>query len=97
MKEVMAVIRMNKINHTKKVAVQRFLGGLDQIGMVGKAEIVIGAEIQNLAAVPQPDGCILGRPDDALAFIKTGVAHAADFGPEMSENALSHGGCPYII
>ena len=36
--------------HAEAMAVEGLLGRLDEIGMIGKAEIIIGAEIQHLAA-----------------------------------------------
>ena len=36
--------------HAEAPAVQRLLGGGDDLGVVGEAEVVVGAEVQHLAA-----------------------------------------------
>ena len=43
------------------VALQAVVGGRDDVGMVGEAEVVVGAEVDDLAAV-DADGRALRRP-----------------------------------
>ena len=50
------------------MAVQGLLGGLDKGGMVGQTQIVIGAEIQNLAVVAHLNMRALRRQDGPLGF-----------------------------
>src|SRR5690606_23426068 len=50
------------------VAVQRVLGRLDQVRMVGQAQVVIGAEVQHLAPVLERDLGRLRPGDDALGL-----------------------------
>ncbi|MNN11252.1 hypothetical protein D3C81_1242050 [compost metagenome] len=54
--------------HAEAVAVQRVLGGLDQVRVVGQAQVVVGAEIQHRAAVVQGDFRRLRAGDDAFGL-----------------------------
>ena len=55
--------------HAVAVAVERLLGGLDQPRMIGQAEIVVGAEVQHLAAANLYRRR-LGRAYDAFALVQ---------------------------
>ena len=48
-------------------------GGRDEAGAVGEAEVVIGTEIQGLAAVLEGDFRALGRCDIAFFLVKSGL------------------------
>jgi hypothetical protein len=54
--------------HAEAVAVQCVLGRLDQVRVVGQAQVVVGAEIQHLAAIVQGDFGRLRAGDDALGL-----------------------------
>jgi hypothetical protein len=54
--------------HAEAVRIQRILGGLDDVRMIGQAQIVVGAEIQHLAAVGQFDLGGLRAGDDAFGL-----------------------------
>jgi len=53
------------------VRIQRFLGRGDERGMIGEAEIIVGAEIQNALTAGDGDVCILGRSNNALGLVET--------------------------
>jgi hypothetical protein len=57
--------------HAEPVGIQRFLGCGDEGGMIGQAEIVVSAQIQDALAAGDSDVCILGRGQ------KAGVAFSA--------------------
>ncbi len=52
-------------------------GSFDDPGVVRQAEIVIGTEIEHLASSPDGNAGTLGGRDDALLFIKAGLADFA--------------------
>jgi len=53
--------------HAEAVVVHRGFGGGDQAGVVGEAEVVVGAEVQHLAPI-HLHMRTLGAGDQALAF-----------------------------
>jgi hypothetical protein len=59
--------------HAVAVAVERLLACFCQLFIVGKAEIVVGAEVQHPLARGHSDLAGLFRGDDPLGLIKTGV------------------------
>ncbi len=59
--------------HTVAALVHSLLGCRNQAGIVGQAEVIVGAEIQGLAAVSQGDFGPLGRANRAFAFVETGL------------------------
>ena len=73
--------------HAVAIAVERRLGGVAQVGIVGEAEIVVGAEIQHLAAADLDLGR-LRRGDHALGFVEPGRFQPFEFGGEMGKEAL---------
>ena len=54
--------------HAVAPAVECLLGCRDDPGVVGEAEVVVGAEVQHLFAVRHLDGGLLRRDDDALGL-----------------------------
>ncbi|MNF06602.1 hypothetical protein D3C80_2065890 [compost metagenome] len=57
--------------HAVAIAVERLLAGLGQFGIVGKAEIVVGAEVQHPLARGNLDLAGLLRGDHPLRLVKT--------------------------
>ena len=68
--------------HAEAAAVHRLLGSLDQPRIVRQAEVVVGAEVQHLAACHFDFGA-LGRLDDPLALVKSGRLDLCEFLPEI--------------
>jgi hypothetical protein len=54
--------------HSEPMSVKGAFGGFDEPGMVGEAEVIIGAEVEHLFAV-DGDGGGLGARDDSLGFV----------------------------
>ena len=77
--------------HAEAEAFEGLPGGCHQGRMVGQAEVIVGAEIQDLAAVVEPDGGLLGRGDDAFGLEKPGLAHGLGFTAQILEKASVHG------
>ena len=67
--------------HAVAVAVHRLLRGGDERGVIGKPEIVVGAEVQHVAAIGRDrDMSALGRDDGALGLpqsVPTGWCRAS--------------------
>ena len=75
------------------VAVQRFLGRGDKFRMVSEAEVIVGAEVQDRAAVRRPghgDGGSLGASEDAFGFVEAGLADGVEGGGELSVEVGEH-------
>src|SRR5690606_26552857 len=60
--------------HAETVGVQRLLGRLDHRRVVGQAQVVVGAEVEHLAAVLEDDLGRLRAGDDALGLEQAGLA-----------------------
>ena len=60
--------------HAETVAVQRGLGGSDDVRVVGQTQVIIGAEVQHRAAIGQGDLGRLRAGDDALGLEQAGGA-----------------------
>jgi len=72
--------------HAEAVTVEAFLGRRHQGRMVGEAQIVVGAEVQNLAAVGDGDVGALVAEDGALDLPQGLVADGLEFGGDIGEN-----------
>jgi hypothetical protein len=57
--------------HSETMAVERFFRRGDERGMIGQAEIIVGAEIDHAPAVGDWDLGVLRSGDDALGFEKS--------------------------
>ena len=57
--------------HPIAVAGQGIVRGLQHLGMVGKPQVVVGAEIDHLAAIGEPHDRTLRRTDDTFALQKS--------------------------
>ncbi len=72
--------------HPEAPAVERFVSGADDLGMIGESKIIVRAEIQDLAPAGDADVGGLRGGDDALFFEK---ACGADLGELCFEAVLS--------
>ena len=63
--------------HAEAVGVERGCGGGDDLGMIGEAEIIVGAEVDHLPAVLEPDAAALRGGDLALALHQPGGVDVA--------------------
>ena len=62
------------------MGVQRLLGGRDQVRMVGEAQVVVGAEVQDLAPPATRDVGGLVAEDRALGLPQGLGADGVEFG-----------------
>ena len=65
--------------HAVAARIDRLLGGGREARAVGEAEIVVGTEIQGLAAVLEGDFGALGRGDVAFFLVETGLLDGFQF------------------
>jgi hypothetical protein len=80
--------------HAEAVRVQRILGGLDHLRMIGQAEVIVGAEVQHLAATGQLDLGGLRRGDDALGLEQALFADGFEFLGVTRLAGVAHGDMP---
>src|SRR5262249_52353923 len=74
------------------VVAQAQMGGLDDRGVVGEAEVVVGAEVDDVAAVDL-DGGILRRLDAALALVEALLLEAVELRAQVLDDPrVAHGG-----
>ena len=90
--------------HAEAMAVERGFGGGDQARMIGEAEVIVGAEIEQLDAAAvmaagagrgvfrDDDAAALRRGNRPLAFPKAGVADGGEFGGGVIEESARHEG-----
>ena len=71
--------------HAVATFVHGLLRGFDQARIVGQAEVVVGAEVEGLAAVLEGDFSALGGDDIAFVLVETGLL---DFGEGVLEVLL---------
>ena len=64
--------------HTVAAGVHTLLGGFDELGIVGEAEVVVGAEVEALLAFHHDFGA-LGALDDAFVFVQAGSFDVSQF------------------
>jgi hypothetical protein len=62
----------------------------NEIRMIGKAKIVIGAKIQDVRTTGYGDVGFLMRGDDALGLVQTGGLDRLDFFIKMRDEGLLH-------
>jgi hypothetical protein len=75
--------------HAETMRVEGFFCCLDEPGMVGEAEVIIGTEVGDLFAVGF-DGRPLGRGDDSFGLVGAGFFHEGDF---LGKNLFEESGC----
>lgn len=78
--------------HAEAVAIQRVLGGLDDVRVIGQAQIIVGAEIQHAAAIGQGDLGRLRAGDDALGLEQALGLDRVQFGGVMGGQRGGSGG-----
>ena len=59
--------------HAVAALLHGLFGGGDETGVVGQAKVVVGAEVQGLAAVLEGDFGALGRGDVAFPLVESGL------------------------
>ena len=64
--------------HAVAAAVHGLLGGLDEARVVGETQVVVGAEVEHLAA-GHLDGGLLRTLDEALALVESGLLDVLQF------------------
>ena len=73
-------------------AIERRMGSLNDLGMLGQPEIIVGAHVEHFASLADADMRILRRRDHALALIRARGADAVELLREMSAEGVVHGG-----
>ena len=85
-------------SHAEAELVERLARRRDDLRMIGKAEIVVGAEVQELALaalrprIADADMRRLRRGDHPLALQKAVGLDRGELGIEMGEEGMRHGG-----
>ena len=77
--------------HAVAPAVERLVGGGDHLGMIGQAEVVVGAEIQHRLLIEHADPGVLRRGDNPLALEEAGVADLLELIGEIVLHRAEHG------
>ena len=65
--------------HTVAACVERMFGSVYQCLMVGQAQVVVGAKVEYGFSVDGDFGA-LGRADESLVFVQTGLFDCGQFG-----------------
>ena len=78
--------------HAVAVAVERRLAGGHQPRIVGEAEVVVRAEVEDFRAVGEADGGRLRARDDALGLVEAVGADLGERVPDVGQIAVAHGG-----
>jgi len=71
--------------------VQGPMGSLDDLGMRGQTQVVIGAEVDHLVATLDSDIRRLGAHDDPLLFVEPFIANLLNFPLQILLNLTVHG------
>src|SRR5690625_673800 len=86
--------------HPETAIVQGLLRGVDDAGIVGQAQVVVGTEVQHLLRVGAdrsgPDLGRLGRGDGPLRLEQTAVPQLLEFGLEVIAHRGEHRD-PYVV
>ena len=70
---------------------EALMGRLNDLGMIGEAEVVVGAEVDYFVAADR-DGRALRRLDQPLALVETGLLELFELGAKMiAEFEVAHG------
>mmetsp|Transcript_78788 Transcript_78788/g.219008 ORF Transcript_78788/g.219008 Transcript_78788/m.219008 type:complete len:389 (-) Transcript_78788:393-1559(-) len=76
------------------MSAQRLVRRLDDLRMAGQAQVVVGTEVDDLAAVGRLHHRALRRGDDALGLEEASGADAVEFGLQVLVESLAHGATP---
>ncbi len=77
--------------HAVPVTVERAVRGLADRRMVGEREVIVGAEVDQFAAVGEPDHGLLRRAEHALRLEEAGALQVFGLGGQSVEKATIHG------
>ena len=80
--------------HAVAPAVERTFGGGDDTRVVGQAEVIVGAEVEDLPVARHLDTGLLGREDDTLGLKEPCRADFFQLGLELVADLREHGGPP---
>ena len=73
------------------------MGGRDDLGVVGEAEVVVGAEVEDLAGTAAR-GDVHGRglrgADHPLGLVQAGGADLVEGGAQIVAHGVEHGEAP---
>ncbi len=79
--------------HAVAPAVQRLVGRGDDLGVVGEAEVVVGAEVEHLTGTATR-GDVHGRglrgADDPLGLVQAGGADLVEGGAQVVAHGVEH-------
>ena len=81
--------------HAEAVRVERLLGGGNEGGMIGQPQIIVGAEVQHLAAAGHLDMRRLVTENGALGLPQRLLADGVEFGGDIGQ--CGHGGAPRSV
>ncbi len=91
--EVLAAADEADRSHAVAAGIHALLGGFDELGVVGEAEVVVGAEVEALLALYHDFGA-LGALNDTFMFVKTG---GLDVGQLFLQMLLEFGVHNYVV
>ena len=88
--QVLASADETYARHTVTAAVHGVLCGLDEAGIIGKAKIIVGTEVEN--CLPADADCgLLGAFDETFVLVKAGFADGSKFILEILLEVSVHG------
>ena len=74
------------------MAIERGMRLFEHLGVVGQAEVVVGAEVDDLAGERGLDRRCLRRRQHALLLVQAGFVQAAQFAAQVFEEILAQRG-----
>ena len=77
--------------HAVTVTVERAVSGFADRRVVREREVVVGAEVDQFAAVGEPDHGLLRRGQHALGLEETGAFQVFGLGSQSVEKTTIHG------
>jgi hypothetical protein len=89
--EVLGAADETDRSHSKTGSLQRLARRLDHPGVVGQAEIVVGAEVEDFAPPLDANDGVLRREEDALALVKARLAQLSRPGGQVGQECGVHG------
>ena len=81
-------------SHPVAIAIEGRLGSPHQPGIIGQAEVVVGAEVEDLAPAGHRDGRILRRGDHPFRLVETGLLQVGERAAEVLIERRHHGSLP---
>ena len=80
--DVLRAANKTDAGHAEAVGIERLFRGGDERGMIGQAEVIVRAHVEDAAAAGDFDFRVLRTRDDALGFVKP---LRSDFRERVSE------------